>query len=84
MVRRAEQPYVPQTAMERMLRMAIERGRLAELLFDEGAGRGSRFLNQAFRTLTHLPGAQRVLASEQVTSRFLRAALNKAEDPTAS
>jgi ferredoxin len=79
MVRRADQPYVPETGMERVLRMAIERGHLAQLLFDEGAGRGSRFLSQAFRTLTRLPGAQRVLASEQVTSRFLRAALGKAD-----
>ncbi len=84
MVRRTEQPYVPQTGMERILRMAIERGHLAQLLFDEGAGRGTRFLSQAFRTLTRLPGAQRMLASEQVTSRFLRAALSKTEDPMGS
>ena len=84
MVRRAEQPYVPQTGMERVLRMAIERGHLAQLLFDEGAGRGSRFLSHAFAALTRLPGAQRMLASEQVTSRFLRAALEKAEHLTGS
>jgi hypothetical protein len=58
-----------------MVRMAIERGRLADLLFDEGAGAGSRFLHHAVRALTHLPLASRALASEQVQSRFVRAAL---------
>jgi hypothetical protein len=66
---------VPATAVEKMVRMAIERGRLADLLFDEGAGAGSRFLHHAVRALTHLPGAERLLASEQVKSRFVEAAL---------
>lgn len=66
---------VPATAVERMVRMAIERGRLADLLFDEGAGAGSRFLHHAVRALTNLPGAARVMASEQVKSRFVKAAL---------
>lgn len=77
MVRRSEQPYVPSNAVERSVRMAIERGHLAGLLFDEGAGRGVRFLNQAVRVLTDLPLAQRILASEQVTSRFLRVAMGR-------
>jgi hypothetical protein len=66
---------VPATAVERMVRMAIERGRLADLLFDEGAGAGSRFLHHAVRALTNLPVASRAMASEQVTSRFVKAAL---------
>ncbi len=66
---------VPATAVERMVRMAIERGRLADLLFDEGAGAGSRFLHHAVRALTNLPLASRAMASEQVKSRFVRAAL---------
>jgi ferredoxin len=67
--------HVPATAVERMVRMAIERGRLADLLFDEGAGAGSRFLHHAVRALTHLPLASRAVASEQVKSRFVKAAL---------
>jgi len=66
---------VPSSAVEKMVRMAIERGRLADLLFDEGAGLGSRFLHHAVRALTRLPVASRVLAGEQVKSRFVRAAL---------
>jgi ferredoxin len=66
---------VPATAVERMVRMAIERGRLADLLFDEGAGLGSRFLHHAVRALTRLPPAARLLATEQAKSRFVRATL---------
>ena len=54
---------------------AIERGRLAHLLFDEGASRGSRFLNHVVQALNRLPASQRLLAREQVKSRFVRQAL---------
>jgi ferredoxin len=66
---------VPATAVERMVRMAIERGRLADLLFDEGAGLGSRFLHHAVRALTRLPPAAKLLATEQAKSRFVSATL---------
>ena len=62
--------------------MAIERGKLADLLFDEGAGRGSQFLNQVIKSLNRLPASQRLLASEQVKSRFVRQALGSIQDPT--
>ncbi len=81
MIRRSERPYVPQNAVERSLRMAMERGRLGKLLFDEGAGFGARFLGQAFQILMTMPGAQRTLASEQVQSRFLKQALSRVRDP---
>ncbi len=75
MVRGAERPAVPANTLERVLRMAIERGRLAHLLFDEGASRGSRFLNHVVQALNRLPASQRLLAREQVKSRFVRQAL---------
>jgi ferredoxin len=76
MERRAERPYVPENTMERSLRMALERGRLAHLIFDQGAGRGSRFLNRMVQALCRMPVADRVLASEQLRSRFIRRALD--------
>lgn len=82
MVRRPERPYVPKNSVERAVRMAVERGRLADLMFAEGAGRGSAFLNHFVAAITSLPAAQRVLASEQVKSRFLRAVLSQVKDPT--
>ncbi|MCK5378635.1 MAG: 4Fe-4S binding protein [Acidobacteria bacterium] len=82
MKRRPIQPMVPRTSMERILRMSIERGKLPDLLFDQGAGRGSRFLNQALHGLTALGPIERAIASEQVKSRFVRFALRNVSDPT--
>jgi ferredoxin len=84
MVRSAERPHVPANTIERVLRMAIERGRLAHLLFDEGASRGSRFLNHVIQALNRLPAGQKLLAREQVKSRFVRQALRSLSGPSLS
>jgi Pyruvate/2-oxoacid:ferredoxin oxidoreductase delta subunit len=68
---------VPRNSVEKAIRQALERNRLAELLFDAGEGLGTRFLAQATRALTSLPVASQVVASEQVRSRFVRAALSR-------
>lgn len=81
MERRPVQPTVPKSGMERILRMAIERGKLPDLLFDQGAGRGSRFLNRALHGLTALGPIERAVASDQVKSRFVRYALRNVSDP---
>ncbi|MBI4614277.1 MAG: 4Fe-4S dicluster domain-containing protein [Planctomycetes bacterium] len=75
-------PTVPVNSVERSLRMSLERGRLAHLLFDEGSGRGSRFLNRVILALNALPVVQKALAMEQVKSRFVRAMLARVADPT--
>ena len=66
---------VPSSTVERVIRMALERNQLAELLFDEGAGLGARFLHAAVGAIVKLPPAQALLATEQVRSRFVKAAL---------
>jgi Pyruvate/2-oxoacid:ferredoxin oxidoreductase delta subunit len=68
---------VPATTVERVVRMALERNRLADLLFDDGAGLGDRFLYRAVDAIVRLPPAQAVLASEQVRSRFVAAAVRR-------
>ena len=78
---RREHPSVPENVIAFAVRRALERGRLADLLFDEGRSRGFRFLNRAVRALTALPGAQRALATEQVRSRFVRYALAQVHLP---
>jgi Pyruvate/2-oxoacid:ferredoxin oxidoreductase delta subunit len=82
MARRETTPHVPRNTIERVVRMALERGRLADLLVDQGASRGSRFLGAVLKALLALPPAGRLLASEQVRSRFVRAALARVSDPT--
>ena len=81
MERRTEPPIVPENAVDRVLRTALERGKLADLLFDEGESRGHRVLNHLIKGLTQLPPAQRVLASEQVKSRFVKAVLSRVSLP---
>ena len=82
MAPRVERSYVPANSFERSVRMAIERGALADLLVDEGTSRGHRFLNKVLRTLTQLPAAHRVLASEQAKSRFIEQAIKIVPNPT--
>jgi ferredoxin len=71
MERREQPSHVPQNTIERVVRQMLEHGRLADLLFDESDSRGAAFLNHAVRAITHLPPAERALASEQVQSRFV-------------
>ncbi len=75
MERGGERRPVPANPVEKAVRQALERGRLAELLLDGGEGLGNRFLRQATRALAALPPVKQALASEQVRSRFVRAAL---------
>lgn len=84
MQRRPQPSHVPFNTIEKAIRMAMERGKLANLLFDEGGTRGARFLHHAFKALLALPGAQRLVAQEQVSSRFIRMALSRVRDPTES
>jgi len=76
---RAEAPYVPLNGVERSVRQMIERGRLPHLIADQGASRGSRFLNQTLQVLCRLPGAQRLVASEQLKSRFVSYMLSRSK-----
>jgi Pyruvate/2-oxoacid:ferredoxin oxidoreductase delta subunit len=70
-------PRIPASSVEKAVRMALERNRLADLLVDEGAGLGSRFLHHALDAVVRLAPAQALLAQEQVRSRFVAAALRR-------
>jgi Pyruvate/2-oxoacid:ferredoxin oxidoreductase delta subunit len=75
MTRNSDTPRVPGSTVEKVVRMALERNRLADLLFDEGAGLGSRFLYRAVEAIVRLPPAKALLATEQVRSRFVKGAV---------
>ncbi len=81
MVRRAKPPKVPLNVIERTVRTALEKGRLPHLLFDQGASRGSRFLNLAVQAICALPLAERALATEALRSRFVRFAVGSIKSP---
>jgi Fe-S-cluster-containing hydrogenase component 2 len=81
MVRRPQAPHVPLNAVEYLTRRMLEKGRLADLLVDGTAGRGPAFANAVLGAMLSLPPAQKLLASEQVQSRFVRFALARHQPP---
>jgi ferredoxin len=83
MVRRPRAPHVPVNAVEYLTRRMLERGRLTDLLVDGAAGRGTAFVNAVLGAVLSLPPAQKVLASEQLQSRFVRFALARYQPPLA-
>ncbi|MEN8223013.1 MAG: 4Fe-4S dicluster domain-containing protein [Acidobacteriota bacterium] len=78
---RETRPYVSKNSIERSIRMALEKGRLAHLLFDQGAGPGSKFLNKIVLGICALPKMDKIIASEQVKSRFVKYALKNIRIP---
>ena len=82
MVRRPQAPHVPLNAVEYLTRRMLERGKLADLLVDGAAGRGPAFANAVLGAILSLPPAQRLLASEQVQSRFVAFALARYQPPS--
>jgi Fe-S-cluster-containing hydrogenase component 2 len=83
MERRAEPPAVPADLLERALRMSLERGRLAHLVFDQAESRSSAFMNRLLAGLTRLPPVKQALADEQLRSRFVRFMLKRVKNPSA-
>ena len=81
MITRKTRPYVSKNSIERSIRMALEKGRLAHLLFDQGSGLGSKFLNRLILGICALPKVDKIIASEQVKSRFVKFALKKIRIP---
>ena len=55
--------------------MAIERGKLQHLVFDEQVLWSHRALALVLGAILRLPAAKRLLATEQVRSRYLEALL---------
>jgi ferredoxin len=81
MARRSRAPHVPLNAVEYLTRRMLERGQLADLLVDGAAGRGPAFANAVLGAVLSLPPAQKLLASEQVQSRFVAFALARYQPP---
>lgn len=77
MERRPDQRHVPLNSVEFLVRMMLERGRLADLFIDGTAGRGPAFANAILTTLLRLPPLERLMAREQVRSRFVEVALSR-------
>jgi NAD-dependent dihydropyrimidine dehydrogenase PreA subunit len=73
---RASRVITPVTSTHRVVLMAIERGTLQNLIFDNHALTSHRALAAILGVILHLPPAKQIMASEQVRSKYLVALLN--------
>ncbi len=71
MKRRAKRTLTPETTLERILLMAIERGKLQHFLFDDIEGPTGEFLKSLTGAFLNLPLSKRLLLNREVQSRFL-------------
>ncbi|WP_374687222.1 4Fe-4S binding protein [Promineifilum sp.] len=73
MAPRAQRVYTPDNLVERVVAMAVERGKLADVVFGEPERLSHRAVANVVRAVEHLPPARVALASETVRSAFLGA-----------
>jgi len=69
----------PVTSVHRILLMALERGTLHEVLFDNPLAQGHRAMAAIIGAILRLPPVKRALARKQLQSRYLEKALLKAD-----
>lgn len=67
----------PAHSVHRVVRMAIERGRLQHLIFDERALLSHRAMAAILGAILRLPPLQQLMASEQMKSKYLETLLSK-------
>ncbi len=79
MRRRDPRILPPESTFDRVAAMAIERGKLADLIFDEPENLGYRALGRLLSVLERTPPVQALLAIQPLRSAFLNAVVNKAK-----
>jgi NAD-dependent dihydropyrimidine dehydrogenase PreA subunit len=72
---RDERSYVPRTTLDRMIAMAVERGKLGDLLLDTLDGAGPHALARLLQHLERSPVGTALRAVEPLRSVFLRGLL---------
>ncbi|HSN89909.1 MAG TPA: 4Fe-4S binding protein [Anaeromyxobacteraceae bacterium] len=75
--RRGERTLTPLNGAHRAVLMAIERGKLQDLLFDNRVLWSHRALAAVLGAILRLPPVKRALAREQVQSRYLEALVRR-------
>jgi len=71
--KRAAQVITPVTGAQRYVRMAIERGKLQDLIFDNRVLASHRALAALLGAVLKLPPVKQAMANEQLKSRFVAA-----------
>jgi ferredoxin len=67
---RPQKVYVPETTVKRVALMAIERGKLQDLLIHHEGPLTARALSTILRTIASLPPVKQRMARQQLSSRF--------------
>ena len=75
LIPRPRRVFTPETTLDRMIVMAVERGQLGDLLVDTLSGAGPRAVARAFQVLEHTRPAQALRAVEPLRSAFLKGLL---------
>lgn len=76
---RPQRVLTPETAFERIATMAIERGKLADLIFEDPENLGFRALGRIISLLEKTPPARALMAIKPLKSAFLNAVLKNAK-----
>ncbi|MCX5759823.1 MAG: 4Fe-4S dicluster domain-containing protein [Candidatus Hydrogenedentes bacterium] len=74
---RPERVITPVDSVHRAVFMAVERGKLQELLFDNQASANHRAMAAILGAIVKLPPIKRAMASEQMKSRYLERLLSR-------
>jgi Pyruvate/2-oxoacid:ferredoxin oxidoreductase delta subunit len=82
MVPRAQRRVVPENAFARAITMAVEQGRLHELLIDKRDGMTAYAANALVGAILKLPPAKQMLARDAFKSRFVDFVLARATKPS--
>ena len=76
---RPQRVLVPETIFDQRVAMAIERGRLADLLFDDPGKLSHRALRRILHALEKSPPVKVAMAAESIRSSFLRVVVRAAK-----
>jgi NAD-dependent dihydropyrimidine dehydrogenase PreA subunit len=79
MQKRAQRVLPPETTFERVVTMAVERGKLGDLLFDNVEGLGAQALARIVQVVEKLPPTQALLAITPLRSTFLAGVVQAAQ-----
>ena len=74
---RPERIITPLNSTHRFVMMAVERGDLQDLIFDNKALLSHRMMGAIFGAILHLPPVKQTMATQQVKSRYLEALVTR-------
>ena len=77
MVPRKQRVLVPETTYDRIIAMAIERGKLSNLIFDDPSKLRHRALGRMVGVIENSPPVKALLAVKPLKSAFLQAIVSR-------